>query len=598
MGLLDKWNKEKFSIYSSEEKTILKLIEKLGKITDDVIQEIEGLDEYTKSKFDYLLGIGMYEKIKERLDDMKTSGELENIINEIYIEAIEEISFKEEKKTTLFEEYTSVISDKIKDYSYDEMVTDIANLHGKYPQYLSLENIGTTMLGRPIKALILGKTTAKNKLLVFSGHHAREQHMASIILKQIELYCANWENKYNNERVKDIFLNSAIFFIPSINPDGMELCRIGIDSIPLTYAKRDTLIASIKQALETKIRTNIQKNKDLTEDTDLPVVWVGDKGTVASYTFRNKDMHMWKANANGVDLHYNSWETGYNETVVKEWATANGYDKGFASENYIGTSGMGELENIALKKFMDKYNLWGYSISYHGKGPTCFWNYGQTGTQLRRTSKIIDDLSKLSVTPFSPTVNGQVGFAGYILSKSAMSYLTTSMIRETGWGNEVINPDNNYTDTSSPYTICPLEQWQQPHIWASEKYIPIHLLQNYVRRKDIIERENNITTMDYYSNIATNGYIKSPLDNDRILIEQWGTVTADFVNNQNVLITVPLPINYKTVNLDVHANCFNNVAENKLAINCSKELNQIVIRIYSPVAVTRSFNINWYSKGI
>lgn len=38
MGLLDKWNKNKFSIYKSEEKTVLKLIESLGKWLEDLIK--------------------------------------------------------------------------------------------------------------------------------------------------------------------------------------------------------------------------------------------------------------------------------------------------------------------------------------------------------------------------------------------------------------------------------------------------------------------------------------------------------------------------------------------------------------------------------
>lgn len=41
MGLLDKWNKNKFSIYKSEEKTVLKLIESIGKWVEDLIKVTE-----------------------------------------------------------------------------------------------------------------------------------------------------------------------------------------------------------------------------------------------------------------------------------------------------------------------------------------------------------------------------------------------------------------------------------------------------------------------------------------------------------------------------------------------------------------------------
>lgn len=42
MGLLDKWNKNKFSIYKSEEKTVLKLIEEIGKWIETLIKGLDG----------------------------------------------------------------------------------------------------------------------------------------------------------------------------------------------------------------------------------------------------------------------------------------------------------------------------------------------------------------------------------------------------------------------------------------------------------------------------------------------------------------------------------------------------------------------------
>lgn len=41
MGLLEKWNKNKFSIYQSEEKTILKLLESISKWIEDLIKGVE-----------------------------------------------------------------------------------------------------------------------------------------------------------------------------------------------------------------------------------------------------------------------------------------------------------------------------------------------------------------------------------------------------------------------------------------------------------------------------------------------------------------------------------------------------------------------------
>lgn len=599
MKLSERYNKSKFSIYDSEEKSVLKLLESISKINEDMFNEFDNLSSETTEKLNYLLNNGLTKELSIKIKEMKDSGELSSIINDIYLDVSTGLENKEEKKTTFNEEYESIITDEIYNVSYDTILQNIGALHDKYPHLLSVEEIGLTLLGRSIKAVILGDKTVSNKLLVIGGHHAREQHSATIVLKQLELYCENWENLYNGERVKDIFKNTSLFVIPSLNPDGLELCRIGIDSIPSTYSNRETLINSIKLALETKIKTNLQLNKDVTVDYDLPIVWEGETGKVANYVFRNKDMYMWKGNANGVDLHYNCYEDGYNGEFVKKWASENGYNKGFASENYIGVSGFSELENKALKNFIEKYDLWTYSITYHGKGPTCFWNYGQTGQQLRRTLKITEELSKISNTPFSPTVNGNVGFSGYMLSKSGTNYLTTSMIRETGWGNEKINLDNNYVDSSSPYTVSPLHNWQQPHIWKAEKYIPIHFIQKYVRRQDIVDRDVNISTFDLSSKLnSSNGFFTFPVTTGTQMKLLWGTTSLTFNNNQVVMTTIEFEEKFKSANFIVGANCFNNVADNKFTINCSKELNQIVIRVYSPTALTGNFSVNWFALGV
>ena len=52
MSLLDKWNKNKFSIYKSEEKTTLKLIELIGKWIEELINGIEDLTKALDKKTD------------------------------------------------------------------------------------------------------------------------------------------------------------------------------------------------------------------------------------------------------------------------------------------------------------------------------------------------------------------------------------------------------------------------------------------------------------------------------------------------------------------------------------------------------------------
>lgn len=507
---------------------------------------------------------------------------------------------KEDAKSTMVENYTSIISSKINEYSYSELVTDINALVSKYSSLLTLEVIGQSVLNRDIKAIILGNPNAKNKALIFSGHHAREQHMATVILKQIEYYCENMNNKFDGERMEDIFKNSALFFIPTINPDGLELCRIGIDSVPGGDTAR---IQNIKNALETKIRTNLLKNKDITETTDLNVQWSGDKGTVPGYTFRNKDMHMWKANANGVDLHYNCWDST-NETDIKALASSSNFPSSFASENYIGSVGMNEPENIALKNFMDKYNLWTYTLSYHGKGPTSFWNYRLKGKQAQRNHRITKELCNHSNTVYSEINNSKVGFAGYMFSNSKANSITYSAIRETGWGNERINADNNYNDNSSPPIVCPLDNWQLPYIWKAEKEIPLLFLKRYVRRQDLKIREINLSEYDF-SYTPSNNNINGEYTNQYGICEKWGVITVPFNGETSKTVTIDLP--FTNVNMGGFANCVNindSILSKINNVSVSRDkVNQSIITINatSPlgsVSSTYSVGINYLIRGI
>lgn len=498
-------------------------------------------------------------------------------------------------ETTMHEDYISLIGTEIKNYSYDNMISDIEKIVSKYGQYVKKEIIGKSYLNRDIVSLQLGNINGKNKLLVFSGHHAREQHMASIILKQIEYYCENLNSKYKNETLEDILKNSCIHFIPSINPDGLEICRIGINSIP---SSNTTLINKIKSAIEYKIKNTLSIGQDLTQ-AEYDELMVRCNNNLQNYVFDNKDCKMWKANANGVDLHYNSWETGINEDVIKKWQSDNSHPSSFASQDYIGTVGMGEVENVALKNYINKYNLWSYTISYHGKGPTCFWNYKLKSTQLRRNYKITTDLSNISKTPYSEQINGYVGFSGYIYAKTGIEeYTTYSSIRETGLGREQLNKDNNYVVSTAPETVCPLDNWQQPYLWETEKNIPLHMLKIYCRRQDIIERETSIN--DYEINgkySSANGFYSLPTSGNLNFIFKWGTTTVTFTNNQSVIVTIPYDTPFENANFGAFANCFNNLSDNKFSINCSKDLNQIVIRVYSPNTLNGTFNINWFSFG-
>jgi hypothetical protein len=514
---------------------------------------------------------------------------------------------KIDSPTTMKENYTSIIPSVLKSYSYATMIENITTLALKYEDKLVVEVIGQSVLGRDIKAVILGNRNGANKLFVMGGQHARENHMAPILLKQIEYVCENWNEYLDGEKISDIFANSAIFYVPCANPDGAELCRIGIDSVPPSDTTR---IANIKAALETKIRTNLVLNSDVTIDTDLPVQWTGDVGIVPDYVFRNQDMYMWKSNANGVDVHNNNWELGYNGEYVQAWATQSGFPTSFASEDYIGSSGFSEPETFAIKNFIDTNDLSRYTISYHGRGPTMFYNYKQKGKQVQRNKRIAQALSDISRTPYSESNNGPVGFAGYMYSRYSndgmpvpdykKDPLVFAAIRESGWGFYPINPDNNYTDDTKPAAISPLKDEQFNDIWRVEKEVALIFLKRYARRQDINVRDNFLTEYDF----SYNAY-NSDLDGVKVdqfgNIEQWGLAIVDLtgLNTANYTKEVTLKTKFPLRNSGGFANVYTTINNGEI-INVTVDrnsLDKINLVVRSNVALNRSIAINWRVWG-
>lgn len=90
MGLLDQWNKNKFSIYKSEEKTVLKLLESLGKWLEEVIKGLEGkTDLYGDHKGTWqgisrptLSDEGLRGTVEKHINDIKNLEETIKIVNE------------------------------------------------------------------------------------------------------------------------------------------------------------------------------------------------------------------------------------------------------------------------------------------------------------------------------------------------------------------------------------------------------------------------------------------------------------------------------------------------------------------------------------
>ena len=169
-----------------------------------------------------------------------------------------------------------------------------------------------------------------------------------------------------------------LWFVPMVNPDGNVLALEGVES----FSNRDYLI--------------------------------GLNGG-------SSDFRLWKANGRGVDLNVN-FDAKWGEGAKNVFSPA--------SENYVGERPFSEPESSALASFTQKVNPL-FTLSYHAKGREIYYDFGQTGSVMRRDEAIAEYAA--SVTGYS-LVRGTRGSAGgykdWCVAKLGIPSLTLELVSD------------------------------------------------------------------------------------------------------------------------------------------------------------------------
>lgn len=195
----------------------------------------------------------------------------------------------------------------------EEVVSKIAALYEEYPEILQVEQLGMSLLGRPVYAVrISSKDTLGNKpSLLFNGmHHARELMTVEVTLDIIEYLTTNYMNPDTPE-VADWVDNLEIWVIPQVNPDG---------------------------------------NK---------IVWTEDS--------------WWRKNARGTENEV--WGVDLNRNYPYRWGDCNGSSGRKYSQTYRGKSPASEPETNMVMNLVRRENFL-TNISYHSYSEIVIGPYG------------------------------------------------------------------------------------------------------------------------------------------------------------------------------------------------------------------------------
>lgn len=354
-----------------------------------------------------ILGILLYQKkvLADRgpsLPQIQSSVSTEETIKEMSTEAVidEMTSQTEESVETASETAVQALEkpenpDAIIDlstalYSYQKMENDLQLLAGYYPQYMTLDTAGvTTADGRNLYVIYFGNQNASRQIFICAATHAREYMTAQLVMKQLEYYCAHYEDgSYNGTAYRDIFENTCFVIVPMVNPDGVSISQFGEEGLN---------------------REDLRQN--------LKAIYESDKN--GGYTDEAYDTYLtrWKANGMGVDLNRN-YSPGW-ESVTDRTAPSSGL--------YKGTQPGSEAESQALMNIVDGLSNPLLAISYHSYGSLVYWQYGQAEPLWSKNQQLAAHVEALT-TYYQAGYSNEAGFSNWCVNVKGIPSVTV----ETG----------------------------------------------------------------------------------------------------------------------------------------------------------------------
>ncbi|MGN1227343.1 MAG: M14 family zinc carboxypeptidase [Christensenellales bacterium] len=210
----------------------------------------------------------------------------------------------------------------------NERILALGELNG-----VGVFRVGYSLLGRSIYGVHIGDYTGK-QIILTGAIHARE-YVTSLLLIEMVRYL------YNKS------FNGGFYFVPLMNPDGVDLVLSGTENLPC------------------------DKLKDF-------ILLVNDGSTDFSY---------WKANANAVDMNVN-FDAGWGKGVQNVFCPA--------PANFVGYYPNSEREVRSIIDFSLK-NMPAMTIDYHTRGEVIYYGFDtQTEQERANNLKIASDIAEVT----------------------------------------------------------------------------------------------------------------------------------------------------------------------------------------------------------
>lgn len=198
--------------------------------------------------------------------------------------------------------------------------------------FLTKQEIGKSVLGRPIYALKLGD--CDDAVLYAAAFHALEWLTAMVVMRFLETLCMALDEGRQIAGVdcRRAMLGRGLVLVPCVNPDGVELVLSGRSAAG-----------------------------DLADEVE---------------RISGGDLSGWSANARGVDLNHN-YDAGWH--IARQLEHAIGID-GPSPRRFGGTAPESEPETQAMVRLCERMGFRS-AIAFHSQGEEIYWKYGENTPQ-------------------------------------------------------------------------------------------------------------------------------------------------------------------------------------------------------------------------
>lgn len=242
-----------------------------------------------------------------------------------------------------------------------------AALRGRYGVLQSVM-VGRSVLGREIPALVLSDSAADQRVLIAAAFHGQEWLTALCALRLCEELCSALRARVSlcGVPVHRALRGRQIWFVPLVNPDGVEIARYG-SAAAGPYASAAAAAGA-----------------------DIP--------------------GMWQTNARGVDINHN-----FNAGWAQLQALAQKNEKILpGSRYYSGPAAESEPETRALADLC-RGREFRHVVALHSQGEEIYWSYGEhTPPHSRMMARVLSAASGyVMAEPAAPAAHG--GFKDWFI---------------------------------------------------------------------------------------------------------------------------------------------------------------------------------------